>query len=227
MAKFSASILSADFTQLGEDIRRAEAGGADMIDVDVMDGRFVPNLTIGPFIVEAARTCTSLPLDVHLMIVEPERMVHEFISAGASILTVHQEACIHLQATLAQIRTLGARPGVALCPSTPTAVLEDVVDDFDLLLVMTVNPGFGGQEMIPNSIRKLTEARRLLEQWGSRADLEVDGGVNPETGHDLVAAGADVLVAGSAIFSNRGIEDNIARLREAGRAAAGNRLSAH
>ncbi len=213
--KLAPSILSADFARLGEQVRRAEDGGADYIHVDVMDGRFVPNLTVGPLIVEAVRRTTSLPLDVHLMIEEPERYAREFVEAGASILTVHQEACRHLQATLALIRSLGARAGVSLCPATPVSVLEDVTQDLDLVLIMTVNPGFGGQSLIPATIGKVNRARKLLRETDCLAELEVDGGVNVETAPRLVGAGAEVLVAGSAVFGGDAIEENLRRLREA------------
>jgi len=213
--KLAASILSADFARLGEQVRRVEEGGADYIHIDVMDGRFVPNLTVGPLVVEAVRRMTSLPLDVHLMIEEPERYTRDFIEAGASILTVHQEACRHLQATLAEIRSLGARAGVSLCPATPVSVLEDVTEDLDLVLIMTVNPGFGGQKLIPATVRKVQRARNLLQEMDCSAELEVDGGVNVETVARLVAAGAEVIVAGSAVFSNGEIEANMQRLREA------------
>jgi ribulose-phosphate 3-epimerase len=213
--KIAPSILSADFACLGEQVRRAEEGGADYIHIDVMDGRFVPNLTVGPLVVEAVNRTTSLPLDVHLMIEEPERYVRDFISAGASILTVHQEACRHLQATLASIRSLGARAGVSLCPATPVNVLDEVTDDMDLLLIMTVNPGFGGQGLIPATIDKVRRARKLLREANCNAELEVDGGVNVDTASRLVAAGAEVLVAGSAVFGNSAVEENLRRLREA------------
>jgi len=202
--KLAPSILSADFARLGEQVRRAEDGGADYIHVDVMDGRFVPNLTVGPLIVEAVRRTTSLPLDVHLMIEEPERYAREFVEAGASILTVHQEACRHLQATLALIRSLGARAGVSLCPATPVSVLEDVTQDLDLVLIMTVNPGFGGQSLIPATIGKVNRARKLLRETDCLAELEVDGGVKVDNAAAIVAAGADILVAGSAIFEAPG-----------------------
>ncbi len=213
--KLAPSILSADFARLGEQVHRAEDGGADYIHVDVMDGRFVPNLTVGPLVVEAVRRSTSLPLDVHLMIEEPERYLHDFVEAGASILTVHQEACRHLQATLALIRSLGARAGVSLCPATPVSVLDEVTADFDLVLIMTVNPGFGGQGLIPSTIRKVGRMRKLLRDTDCPAELEVDGGVNVETAPRLVAAGAEVLVAGSAVFANGEIEANLRRIREA------------
>jgi len=212
--KLAPSILSADFARLGEQVRRAEDGGADYIHVDVMDGRFVPNLTVGPLVVEAVRRSTSLPLDVHLMIEEPERSVRDFVAAGASILTVHQEACRHLQATLALIRSLGAKAGVSLCPATAVSVLEEVTEDLDLVLIMTVNPGFGGQRLIPATVRKVQRARKLLQEADCAAEVEVDGGVNVDTAPRLVAAGAEVLVAGSAVFANDAIEDNLRRLRQ-------------
>jgi ribulose-phosphate 3-epimerase len=196
--KIAPSILSADFAALAQDVARVEAGGADLLHVDVMDGRFVPNLTIGPVVVEAIRKRTRLPLDVHLMIVEPERYVGEFVRAGADIVTVHAEACPHLQRVLAQIRELGARAGVALNPATPPELLEYVLDDVDLILVMSVNPGFGGQKFIPTAYPKLRKLRAML---GNRpADLSVDGGVKVEHAKPLGEAGASVLVAGSAIF---------------------------
>ena len=213
--RFAPSILSADFTRLGEQVRRAEAAGADYIHIDVMDGRFVPNLTIGPFVVEAVRRTTTLPLDVHLMIEEPERYLSEFVSAGASILTVHQEACRHLYSTLVEIRKLGARAGVSLCPATPVRTLEEVVDYVDLVLIMSVEPGFGGQTFIPSSLSKVRRTRALLDETRSPAELEVDGGVNIETAPALFAAGADVLVAGSAVFREDRIEENLQRLRDA------------
>jgi ribulose-phosphate 3-epimerase len=213
--KLAPSILSADFARLGEQVRRAEDGGADYIHVDVMDGRFVPNLTVGPLVVEAVRRSTSLPVDVHLMIEEPERYARDFIDAGASILTVHQEACRHLQATLALIRSLGARAGVSLCPATPVSVLEEATGDVDLILIMTVNPGFGGQGLIPSTISKVGRMRKLMREANCTAELEVDGGVNVETAPRLVAAGAEVLVAGSAVFANDAVEANLRRIREA------------
>ena len=213
--KLAPSILSADFSRLREQVQRAEEAGADYIHVDVMDGRFVPNITVGPLIVDAVRRSTTLPLDVHLMIVEPERYLEDFIHAGASIVTVHQEACVHLQATLARIRTLGARAGVALCPATPVGTLEDITSDLDLLLIMLVNPGFGGQKLIASTIQKVRRARDLLAEARSSAELEVDGGVNADTARDVTAAGATVLVAGSAVFGDDAVEANISVLRSA------------
>lgn len=215
MVKIAPSILSADFGRLGEDVARAEAGGADLLHVDVMDGRFVPNLTVGPVVVAALRKRTRLPLDVHLMIVEPERYVADFVAAGADLVTVHAEACPHLARVLVQIREAGARAGVALNPSTPPAVLEWVLDDLDLVLVMTVNPGFGGQSLLPAVLPKIRAVRRLL---GERpVEVSVDGGVTPDLARTLVERGASILVAGSAVF---GAPDPAAAVR-ALRAAAG------
>jgi len=198
--KIAPSILSADFAALGHDIARVEAGGADQLHVDVMDGRFVPNITIGPVVVAAIRKRTRLPLDVHLMIVEPERYIPEFVAAGADMVTVHAEACPHLQRTLAQIRELGARAGVALNPSTPPDALEYVPDDLDLVLVMSVNPGFGGQAFIPSTHRKIRDIRALLGDRHRRVDVSVDGGVKADLAKALANDGASTLVAGSAIF---------------------------
>jgi len=196
--KIAPSILSADFAALAEDIARVEAGGADQLHVDVMDGRFVPNITVGPVVVEAIRKRTRLPLDVHLMIVEPERYVGDFVRAGADMVTVHAEATPHLQRTLAQIRELGAQPGVALNPATPPPAIQYVLDDLALVLVMSVNPGFGGQSFIPGVYPKIRHVRTLL---GARpVEVSVDGGVKIEHAGPLAAHGASVLVAGSAIF---------------------------
>ena len=196
--KIAPSILSADFAALATDIARVEAGDPDQLHVDVMDGRFVPNITIGPVVVEAIRKRTRLPLDCHLMIVEPERYVGDFISAGADIVTIHAEATPHLQRVLAQIREAGAKAGVALNPSTNPDVLQYVLDDLDLVLVMSVNPGFGGQTFIPSAIEKV---RRIKQMLGPRpVELSVDGGVKPTHVRPLAIAGATVLVAGSAVF---------------------------
>ena len=214
MIRIAPSILSADFGRLAEEVARVEAAGADWIHLDVMDGRFVPNITIGPPVVKAIRKVTKLPLDVHLMIVEPERYVAEFVAAGADMVTVHVEACTHLQRTLAHIRELGARAGVALNPSTPPSALEYVLDDLDLVLVMSVNPGFGGQSFIPSAHRKIRELRKLL---GDRpVDVSVDGGVKAGLAKSLAEDGASTLVAGSAVF---GAADPAAAVR-AIRAAA-------
>jgi len=215
--KIAPSILSADFAALATDIARVEAGGADQLHVDVMDGRFVPNITIGPVVVAAIRKRTRLPLDVHLMITEPERYVSEFVAAGADMVTVHVEACTHLQRTLAQIRELGARAGVALNPSTPPAALEYVLDDLDLVLVMSVNPGFGGQSFIPTAHRKVREIKTLV---GPRSiEISVDGGVKVDLAKSLAQDGASILVAGSAVFGAADPAAAVCALRAAATAA--------
>ena len=214
--KIAPSILSADFAALGEEIARVEAGGADQLHVDVMDGRFVPNLTIGPVVLAAIRKRTRLPLDVHLMIVEPERYLAEFVRAGADMVTVHVEACPHLQRTLTQIRDLGARAGAALNPSTPPAALEYVLDDLDLVLVMSVNPGFGGQKFIPSAYPKIRQVRTML--GGRSVDVSVDGGVKLDHARPLAEHGASVLVAGSAVFEAPDPAEMIKRLRSAAEA---------
>ncbi len=213
MVKIAPSILSADFAILAEQIARVEEAGADLLHVDVMDGHFVPNLTIGPVVVEAIRKRTRLPLDVHLMITAPERYLLAFSAAGADLLTVHAEACPHLQRTLAQIRELGAKAGVALNPATPPGPLEYVLDDLDLVLVMSVNPGFGGQAFIPSAYPKVRALKTLL---GRRpVEISVDGGVKVEHAGPLVAHGASVLVAGSAIFGAPDPGEAVRRLRSA------------
>jgi ribulose-phosphate 3-epimerase len=211
--RIAPSILSADFAALADEIARVEAGHPDQLHVDVMDGRFVPNLTIGPVVVEAIRKRTQLPLDVHLMIVEPDRYVGDFRSAGATMITVHAEACPHLQRTLAQIRELGARAGVALNPGTHPSVLEYVLDDLDLVLVMSVNPGFGGQRFIPNAYAKIRHVRSLLDRH--QADVSVDGGVKLDNVRPLVEHGASMLVAGSAIFGAADPAAAVRAMREA------------
>ena len=215
MVKIAPSILSADFAALGDDIERVEGGGADQLHVDVMDGRFVPNLTIGPVVVAAIRKRTRLPLDVHLMIVEPERSIAEFVAAGADMVTVHAEACPHLSRTLAQIRELGAKAGVALNPSTPPDALRYVLDDLDLVLIMSVNPGFGGHAFIPGAHRKIREVKALL---GDRpVEVSVDGGVKAGLAKSLVQDGATTLVAGSAIFGAADPAAAVRALRDAAR----------
>ena len=199
--RIAPSILSADFAKLGEDVARLEAGGADWIHVDVMDGRFVPNLSFGVKVIETVRRLTSLPLDCHLMVVEPERYLDEFVAAGASGLTIHAEVSPHLHRQLVRIRELGATAGVALNPSTPLTAVEEVLDELDLLLIMSVNPGFGGQRFIPEALGKIARARRMLDAAHSGATLEVDGGINRETIVQCWRAGADTFVAGNAVFS--------------------------
>ena len=211
------SILSADFGHLAEEVKRAEEAGADWIHVDVMDGHFVPNLTIGPGVTAAVRATTLLPIDVHLMIEHPERYVQAFADAGADRITVHQEACPHLNRVLDQIREAGALPGVALNPATPVTTLSEVVEELDLLLVMTVNPGFGGQSFLHNSPGKVARARALLDQRGTgRAVLQVDGGVDASTIGLCAEAGADSFVAGSAVYGHeQGVDGGIRALRGA------------
>ncbi len=212
--KISSSILSADFARLGEQVNEAVAGGADYIHVDVMDGHFVPNITIGPLIVEAIRPVTSLPLDVHLMIENPDRFIGDFARAGADIITVQLEACPHLHRVVQLIKEHKVKAGVAINPATPVASLTDILADLDLVLIMTVNPGFGGQAFIPNSIRKLGALRKMIAEQDAACEVEVDGGINAGTVTEVVAAGAEVLVAGSAIFNRKtSVADNIAELR--------------
>jgi ribulose-phosphate 3-epimerase len=214
-AKIAPSILSADFARLGEQIKEAAAAGADWIHVDVMDGHFVPNLTIGPPILRALRPITHLPLDVHLMIEQPDRLIPEFARAGADVLTVHVEACPHLHRTIQQIKELGVKAGVTLNPATPLNVLQEVLPDVDLVLIMSVNPGFGGQSYIPFSTDKIARLRRMLDERGlTEVELEVDGGIKSHNVAEVVAAGASVLVIGSAIFSRQAsVAENIAALR--------------
>ena len=200
--KIAPSILSADFARLSDEIGDIEEGGAEWVHVDVMDGHFVPNITIGPLIVDAARRSTNLPLDVHLMIKNPDHYLEAFVKAGADIVTVHQEACTHLHRTIQKIHELGAKAGVALNPGTSLEAIRDVLPYLDLLLVMSVNPGFGGQSYIEASTAKLGRARAMLDEVGSDAELEVDGGVGVSNVEEIVSAGASVVVAGSAVYGH-------------------------
>lgn len=213
--QISPSLLSADFTALGDAVRAVEQGGADLIHVDVMDGHFVPNITIGIPVVRALKRVATRPLDVHLMIEDPDRHLEAFAAAGAGTITVHAEAVTHLHRTLSQIRALGARAGVALNPSTPVAAIEEIVNAIDCVLVMTVNPGFGGQAFIPESYDKVRRVRALLDARGSAANIEVDGGVDAGNAAALVKAGADILVAGAAIFGSGDAAAATAALRSA------------
>jgi len=214
--KLSPSILTADWARLGEQIREAEAAGADYIHIDVMDGHFVPNITLGPYMVSTIRSITSLPLDIHLMIERPEQYVPDFARAGATIITVHQEACVHLQRQVAQIREAGCKASVAVNPATPLVTLEDVLPDLDQVLVMTVNPGFGNQHFIPQALDKIRRMRAMLDAAGSSADLEIDGGVKADNIAACVAAGATVVVAGSAVYTpTQSVAEAVRHLREA------------
>jgi ribulose-phosphate 3-epimerase len=216
MIKLAPSILSADFARLGEQIDEVARAGADYIHVDVMDGHFVPNITIGAPVVASIRRVTSLPLDVHLMIEHPERYISDFINAGADIITVHVEASPHLQSTIRLIKELGAKAGVSLNPATPLSAVDEFIHHVNLILIMSVNPGFGGQPFIPETLPRIENMRKILANRKPGVELEVDGGINADNAHDIVEAGADVLVAGNSIFKSReGISRALLKLREA------------
>ena len=217
------SILSADFGRLAEEVRSVEMAGADVIHVDVMDGHFVPNITIGPMVVKALRSVTKLPLDVHLMIEFPDRYIEAFAQAGASWLTVHVEACTHIHRTINAIKAYGIKAGAVLNPATSPSTLEYILADLDLVLVMSVNPGFGGQHFIPSSLDKIRHLRKLLASLDHYVPIEVDGGVNSQTIEAVVSAGADICVAGSAIFGARDYAATIERLKELGQKGLGGR----
>ena len=214
MKLIAPSILSADFTRLGDDIRAVEAAGADWIHADIMDGHFVPNISFGPMLVQAVRSTTRLPIDVHLMISDPDPYIAAFAKAGASYISVHVETCIHLNRTIQLIRNAGVRPGVVLNPATPVESLHWIIEYVDLILVMSVNPGFGGQAFIPNSLDKIKALREMIAEKGLKTLIEIDGGVSDQTIAAIAAAGADVFVAGSAIFSSRDYSATIRSLRE-------------
>jgi ribulose-phosphate 3-epimerase len=221
--RIAPSILSADFARLGEQVQAVESAGADWIHIDVMDGHFVPNITIGPLVVEAVRRVTSLPLDVHLMITQPERYIGAFVDAGADLVSVQVEACPHLHRTLQQIREAGAKASAVLNPGTPALAVEPVLGDLDQVLVMTVNPGFGGQEFIESMLPKIATLRRWIDERGLAVALEVDGGISRKTIARARAAGADVFVAGSAVFRESDYAAAIAALRDAAGAGPGAR----
>ena len=214
MKVIAPSILSADFSRLGNEIKTVETAGADWIHVDVMDGHFVPNITIGPLIVEAVRRVTALPIDVHLMIENPDNYIPAFAEAGASLISVQIEACIHLNRSVQLIRECGARPGVVLNPSTPVQTLEWIIEDVDYVLIMSVNPGFGGQAFIKNSLDKVRTLHQLIQRKNLKTLIEIDGGVNEKTIADIAAAGVDAFVAGSAIFGSRDYQATINAFRE-------------
>jgi len=214
MKKLAPSILSADFARLGEEIKAVEEAGADYIHIDIMDGHFVPNITIGPLVVETAKAVTTLPLDVHLMISDPDRYVQDFIKAGSDLLSVHVETCPHLQRTLTYIRELGGRSAAVLNPATPISTLEYVMDDLDMVLLMTVNPGFGGQKFIPTMLPKIQKMRALIDEKKLPIELEVDGGVNLENISQIAQAGADVLVAGSAVYKSADCKEAVRMMKE-------------
>ena len=214
MVKLAPSILSADFSRLGEQIREVEEAGADYIHVDVMDGHFVPNITIGPAVVKSIRHCTKLPFDVHLMIEKPENYIKQFADAGSNIITVHIEACPHIHRVIESIRETGARAGISLNPGTAMKSIEEILPDVDLVLVMTVNPGFGGQKFIPGVTDKIARLRQKIDQLKLSCELEVDGGITADTAPEVVRAGAQVIVAGSAVFTTKEtVAQAVARLK--------------
>lgn len=214
MVKIAPSILSADFLRLGDEIKAAESAGADMIHIDIMDGRFVPNITIGSFIVESIRKITKLPLDVHLMIEEPERYLQGFIKAGADFLTVHYEASTHLHRTIQCIKKANIKAGVSINPATPVWCLESILYDVDLVLLMSVNPGFGGQEFIPHTLEKIKKLKRLITEKAISVLIEVDGGINPDNVKMVTSAGADIIVMGSAFFNSEDYGKIIRQIRK-------------
>jgi ribulose-phosphate 3-epimerase len=216
MVELVPSILSADFTRLGEQVRDAEAAGARRIQIDVMDGHFVPNITMGPLVVEAVRRCTGATLEVHLMITNPQEYIETFAKAGADLIIVHYEVCPHLHSVMQQIRGAGKQVGVALNPSTPVFMLEDMLSLIDLVLVMTINPGFGGQELIPETLPKIARARQMITERGLHCDVEVDGGVHAATVPLVIEAGANLLVTGSAVYNEK---ESVAQAMERLRAA--------
>ncbi len=214
MGKIAPSILSADFTRLGEEVRAVEQAGADYIHIDVMDGHFVPNITIGPMIVKAVRKVTKLPLDVHLMILNPDQFIDDFVKAGADLISVHAEALDHLHRSIQYIRKAGAKSAVSLNPATPLQVIEYILEDLDMVLLMTVNPGFEGQAFIPEMLPKIERLREMIDKRGLNIELEVDGGISPENIHLASSAGADVFVAGSAIFYSNDYAATIKMMRD-------------
>ncbi|MCM3454230.1 ribulose-phosphate 3-epimerase [Heyndrickxia oleronia] len=214
MVKIAPSILSANFSKLADEIKDVEKAGADYIHIDVMDGHFVPNITMGPLVVEAIRPITKLPLDVHLMIENPDQFIESFVKAGADYITVHVEACKHLHRTIQYIRSFGVKAGVVLNPATPVEMIKHVLKDIDMVLLMTVNPGFGGQRFIKSVLPKIKQVKELIDQEGLNIEIEVDGGINPETAKLCTDAGANVLVAGSAIYNHEDRKKAINEIRK-------------
>ena len=214
MKKIAPSILSADFSRLGEEVRAVERAGADLIHVDVMDGHFVPNITIGPLVVTALKKLTSLPLDVHLMIEEPERYIEAFGQAGGDWITIHAEVCPHLKRMIKKIRQLNVRPGIVLKPATPLKTLYPVLDDIDLVLIMSVNPGFGGQSFIPSTLKKIERLRKIIDQNKYLLEIEVDGGVKIENIREVSKAGGDIFVVGTGIFKTKDYGETMRKLRQ-------------
>jgi ribulose-phosphate 3-epimerase len=214
MIQIAPSILSADFMRLGEEIHAAEEAGADLLHIDIMDGHFVPNITIGPAVVAAIRRITKLPLDVHLMIEDPDKYLDDFIAAGADCLTVHSEASVHLHRTVQWIREKGIKAGVSINPATPVSQLDSIITDVDLVLIMSVNPGFGGQKFIPATMEKINKAKEMIKAAGSRALIEIDGGVKLDNAKEIADAGADILVMGSAFFESGDYKNTMEKLNE-------------
>jgi len=214
LALLAPSILSSDFSNLSQQIRLVEMSGADWLHCDVMDGHFVPNITFGPIVIKAAKKCTKLPLDVHLMIENPDKYLEDFYNAGSDIITVHQETCPHLHRTISKIKELGAKAGVSVNPSTPLSTIEDIADEIDLLLIMSVNPGFGGQTFIKNSLNKIEAAVKLRTKKNAKYFIEVDGGISNLTAKDILKAGCDVFVAGSSIFKSDNIAASVVELKK-------------
>ena len=214
MKKIAPSILSADFSRLADEVRAVEKAGADVIHVDVMDGHFVPNITIGPLVVQGLRKLTSLPLDVHLMIENPDRYLEAFAQAGGDWITIHAEVCPHLKRVIKKVRQLNVRPGIVLKPATPLKTLFPVLDDIDLVLIMSVNPGFGGQSFIPSTLKKIERLRKIVDQNGYSMEIEVDGGVKIENIREVSRAGGDIFVVGTGIFKTENYEETIRKLRQ-------------
>lgn len=214
MIKLSPSILSADFSNLSKDIKAVENAGAELLHIDVMDGHFVPNITIGPLVLDSIKDKTSLPLDVHLMIEKPDNYISKFAEAGADLLTVHVEACTHLHRTIQNIKSHGVKVGVSLNPATPLNTIEEVLHELDMVLIMSVNPGFGGQKFIESSLKKISKLKRMIDESGKNIDIEVDGGVKVDNVSKIIKAGANVIVAGSAVFGGNSIKDNVLAFKE-------------